>query len=49
MPMLLDDKVVGTLGIGTRREYTYTDEETRALASVAKVLAEELAVRVTAR
>lgn len=43
VPMVLDGKITGTLGIGTRREYTYTSEETKMLLSVAKVLAEELA------
>lgn len=42
VPMLLDGKLVGTLGIGTKREYTFRDEETRMLTSVAKVFAEEM-------
>jgi L-methionine (R)-S-oxide reductase len=42
VPLRLDGKVVGTLGIGSRQERTYGEEETRALLSVARTLAEEL-------
>ncbi len=43
VPMKRGDRVVGTLGIGTRREYTYSPRETRDLLSVAEVLTETLA------
>ena len=35
VPIRAGDKIVGTLGIGTRREHTYTTEETRKLEKIA--------------
>jgi signal transduction protein with GAF and PtsI domain len=43
VPMIVDGRIVGTLGIGTRKERTYAEEEVTMLTSVAKVLGEELA------
>jgi len=42
VPMIVNGRIVGTLGIGTRGERTYDDAEVRALTSVAKVLGEEI-------
>lgn len=42
VPLKKGDQVVGTLGIGTRREYEFTARETRDLLHVAEVLAAEL-------
>jgi L-methionine (R)-S-oxide reductase len=42
VPMVVDGRIVGTLGIGTRKERTYSDEEVKMLTSVARVLGEEL-------
>ncbi len=35
VPIRSGEKILGTLGIGTRREHTYTPEETRALEKIA--------------
>ena len=35
VPIRSGEKIVGTLGIGTRREHTYTPDETRALENIA--------------
>lgn len=43
VPMIVDGRIVGTLGIGTRKERAYAAEEVSMLTSVAKVLGEELA------
>jgi L-methionine (R)-S-oxide reductase len=43
VPIRHGDKIVGTLGIGTRREYEYTPEETNALQGIANSLAAQLA------
>jgi L-methionine (R)-S-oxide reductase len=42
VPLRRDGAIVGTLGIGTRREHEYTPEETRALGEIAKLLAGRL-------
>lgn len=42
VPIRDGDKIVGTLGIGTSREYEYTPEETRALEAIAKELGRDL-------
>lgn len=39
-----DDRIVGTIGVGTRREYTYTANETVDLVNAGRVLADFLAV-----
>jgi len=39
VPMYRDGKIVGTLGIGTRREHEYTAEETQRLQDVANLIA----------
>jgi L-methionine (R)-S-oxide reductase len=39
VPMHRDGKIVGTLGIGTRREHEYTAEETQRLQEIANVIA----------
>lgn len=45
VPMIVNGRIVGTLGIGTRNERTYDDAEIRMLTSVAKVLGEEIAAQ----
>ena len=35
VPIRDGEKILGTLGIGTRREHTYTPDETRALEKIA--------------
>ena len=42
VPLRRDGAIVGTLGIGTRREHEYTPAETRALEEIAKLLATRL-------
>ncbi len=39
VPMRRDGKLVGTLGVGTRREYEYTAEETARLEEAGRLLA----------
>jgi len=39
VPMRLDGTLVGTLGVGTRREYEYTVEETARLGEAGRLLA----------
>jgi L-methionine (R)-S-oxide reductase len=39
VPILRDGKIVGTLGIGTRREHEYTPEETKRLQEAANLIA----------
>src|SRR5258708_21781379 len=36
VPIRSDDKIVGTLGIGTSREHEYSTDETRELEEIAK-------------
>jgi signal transduction protein with GAF and PtsI domain len=38
VPIRDGDKIVGTLGIGTRREYEYTEAETRELEEMGRTL-----------
>ncbi len=38
VPVRADGTILGTLGIGTRREHEYTPEETRALEAIASQL-----------
>jgi GAF domain-containing protein len=38
VPIRKDGKIVGTLGIGTRREHQYTQEETQRLEKVADLI-----------
>ena len=40
VPIRVGEKIAGTLGIGTRREHTYTPDETRQLEGVARLLGE---------
>ena len=42
VPIRDGDKIVGTLGIGTRREHEYTPEETRGLEDIARSLGAHL-------
>jgi L-methionine (R)-S-oxide reductase len=39
VPMYRDEKIVGTLGIGTRRQHEYTPEETQRLQGIANLIA----------
>jgi GAF domain-containing protein len=43
VPVLLGERVVGTLGIGVRGERTFADSETEELLAVGRVLAGRLA------
>jgi GAF domain-containing protein len=38
VPLRNGDKIVGTLGIGTRREYKYTPDETRLLEEIGRLI-----------
>ena len=38
VPLRHGDKIVGTLGIGTRREYEYTPDETRLLEEIGRLI-----------
>jgi signal transduction protein with GAF and PtsI domain len=40
VPIHKGDEIVGTIGVGTKREYEYTAEETRALEEIARLLGE---------
>lgn len=42
VPIRQGDTVVGTIGVGTKREYQYTPEETRMLDEVGRLLGEVL-------
>ena len=42
VPLRNDGKIVGTLGVGTRRPYEYTPEETCALEEIGRTLGEFL-------
>jgi GAF domain-containing protein len=42
VPIRQDDKLTGTLGIGTIRPYEYTADETRALEEIGRRLGEFL-------
>jgi len=42
VPMQRDGKIVGTLGIGTRRQHEYTSEETARLQDIANGIAAAL-------
>jgi L-methionine (R)-S-oxide reductase len=44
VPLRDGDKIVGTLGIGTRREHEYTPEETHALEEVGRLLGRHFGV-----
>jgi len=44
VPMRKDGNIVGTLGIGTRREHEFTADETRRLEEVAGVIATNLTI-----
>jgi L-methionine (R)-S-oxide reductase len=43
VPMQREGKIVGTLGIGTRRPHEYTPEETERLQEVANLIAARIA------
>jgi GAF domain-containing protein len=43
VPIRRGDTIVGTIGVGTRREYEYTPEETRMLEGIGQLLGEYLA------
>ena len=47
VPIYAGGELAGTLGIGTKREYTYTEEQTRALSAAGNAIAAEL-TRATA-
>ncbi len=42
VPIRSDDKIVGTLGIGTSREHEYSTDETRELEEIAKKIGASL-------
>ena len=42
VPLWRADAIVGTLGIGTRRQYDYSREETRALTELGRIFGERL-------
>jgi len=42
VPIRQGDTIVGTIGVGTKREYEYTPEETRTLESIGRLLGEYL-------
>jgi L-methionine (R)-S-oxide reductase len=42
VPMHRDGKIVGTLGIGTRRQHEYTSEETARLQEAANLIAAQI-------
>jgi L-methionine (R)-S-oxide reductase len=44
VPLHREGKIVGTLGIGTRRQHEYTPEETERLQEVANLIATRIAV-----
>jgi len=43
VPIRKDNKIVGTIGIGTMRTHEYTPEETQRLEGVANLIADRLA------
>jgi len=43
VPMQHDEKIIGTLGIGTRRQHEYTPEETKRLQEIANLIATHVA------
>jgi len=43
VPMHRDGKIVGTLGIGTRRQHEYTSEETARLQEIANLISARIA------
>jgi signal transduction protein with GAF and PtsI domain len=42
VPIRQGDRIVGTIGVGTKREYEYTTEETRALERIGQLLGDYL-------
>lgn len=46
VPIERDGELVGTIGVGTTREYNYTEEETRALAAAGRVFGDCLLTAV---
>jgi L-methionine (R)-S-oxide reductase len=42
VPIRAGEKILGTLGIGTRREHAYTPDETRALEKIAEEIGAHL-------
>ena len=42
VPIRNGDKIIGALGIGTRRQHEYTEEETQRLETVANLIAAHL-------
>jgi L-methionine (R)-S-oxide reductase len=42
VPIRQDDTIVGTIGVGTKREYEYTAEDTRTLEKVGELLGSSL-------
>lgn len=43
VPLYRNEKIVGTLGIGTRRQHEYTPEETERLQEIADLIAARIA------
>lgn len=43
VPLQHDEKIIGTLGIGTRRQHEYTPEETKRLQEIANLIATHIA------
>jgi len=42
VPIRCHDKTVGTIGVGTKRQYEYTPEETRLLEEIGEVIGSSL-------
>lgn len=42
VPLWAENKIVGTLGIGTQRPYEYTAEETHLLEEIGRIIGERL-------
>jgi putative methionine-R-sulfoxide reductase with GAF domain len=45
VPMRRDGKIIGTLGIGTARQYEYTSEDTRRLEEAANLIAGSIGMK----
>lgn len=45
VPLRDGDKIVGTIGIGTKRQYEYTPDETRLLEDIARLIGTQLQLR----
>jgi len=45
VPLRKDEKIIGTLGIGTMRQHEYTAEQTKSLEEIGKLIAASVACR----